>query len=212
MFIGGRNSEGFISWNAYPDAPNGNARFLYPGTKASQIVYPNWANQMQFKFSSNTPVYGQPVTWSTTMVLTQTGQVGIGTTNPLHRLHLQGGDMGIYNSGGALNFKVQSDGFVWARQLEVLATPIPDYVFDPEYPLMPLGELKLYISENHHLPRIKSAEEYAATGSVNVGELQVQLLEKVEELTLYILTLKEEIDHLKTNLPSTNPSSTHEKP
>ncbi|MEZ4829247.1 MAG: TMF family protein, partial [Bacteroidia bacterium] len=69
-----------------------------------------------------------------------------------------------------------------------------------------------YISENHHLPRIKSAEEYAATGSVNVGELQVQLLEKVEELTLYILTLKEEIDHLKTNLPSTNPSSTHEKP
>ncbi|MDB4285303.1 hypothetical protein N9903_00150 [bacterium] len=62
---------------------------------------------------------------------------------------------------------------------------IPDYVFDPGYPLMPLDRLAAFIEEEKHLPRIPSAEEMKE--GVNMSRLQLQLLEKVEELTLYIL-------------------------
>ncbi len=61
----------------------------------------------------------------------------------------------------------------------------PDYVFEPDYRLMPLPELESFIAEEKHLPNIPSAEEMQ--GGVNVSKLQLRLLEKIEELTLYTL-------------------------
>jgi hypothetical protein len=74
-----------------------------------------------------------------------------------------------------------------------------DFVFDPEYPLLPLTELEDYLEENRHLPGFPSAAEVAANG-VALGETQRLLTIKVEELTLYILAMQKEIDLLKAAL------------
>jgi len=67
----------------------------------------------------------------------------------------------------------------------------PDYVFDSEYKLTDLGELKAYLEMHHHLPEIPSAEQMKKDG-LNLGEMNTKLLKKVEELTLYVIQLKEQ--------------------
>jgi trimeric autotransporter adhesin len=69
----------------------------------------------------------------------------------------------------------------------------PDYVFKPNYKRMTLGEVEKFISINGHLPNVPSATEMAATGN-NLGQTDVKLLEKVEELTLYLLDMKKAND------------------
>ncbi|CAA6812724.1 MAG: Unknown protein [uncultured Sulfurovum sp.] len=68
---------------------------------------------------------------------------------------------------------------------------VPDYVFEEDYKLMPLHELKTYISKNNHLPGVVSADEVGKAGVINLSGLQMTLLEKVEELTLYTLQQEE---------------------
>ncbi len=75
----------------------------------------------------------------------------------------------------------------------------PDYVFEPDYSLMPLAELKAFIEENKHLPNVPSVDDVAENG-LNMTELQMRLLEKVEELTLYTLSLQETIQAQQTVL------------
>jgi len=71
--------------------------------------------------------------------------------------------------------------------LTTATTTYPDFVFEPSYDLMPLPALASYIADHNHLPSIPSAEEVRALGGVNMSELQVTLLQKIEELTLYAL-------------------------
>ncbi|MCG6902277.1 MAG: hypothetical protein LJE68_06300 [Rhodobacter sp.] len=78
-------------------------------------------------------------------------------------------------------------------------TNYPDYVFAPDYELMPLAEVDAFIVANGHLPRIPTAEQVAVTG-LNITEMQVALLEKVEELTLYTLEQQKTIDTLQQRL------------
>jgi len=99
-------------------------------------------------------------------------------------------------TGTDRNFSVQANGFVFARKYTTTLANIPDYVFDTNYELMPLADLKSYITTNHHLPNIPSAAEYGETG-VDLGELNRLLLEKTEELTLYILQLEERLTKLE---------------
>jgi hypothetical protein len=61
-----------------------------------------------------------------------------------------------------------------------------------------LDELEKFIAENHHLPNIPSATEMEERGQ-HLGIMQQKMMEKIEELTLYILVLKREIDALKNN-------------
>jgi hypothetical protein len=70
----------------------------------------------------------------------------------------------------------------------------PDFVFEPDHELMPLAELRRFVELEKHLPGVMSAAEVAETGGVNLSRLQLQLLEKVEELTLYILEQNETIE------------------
>jgi hypothetical protein len=72
----------------------------------------------------------------------------------------------------------------------------PDYVFHEDYKLLSLNEVEQYITENHHLPNVPSAAEVEANG-VNIGEMNAILLQKVEELTLYIIDLQKQVDELK---------------
>jgi hypothetical protein len=62
---------------------------------------------------------------------------------------------------------------------------------------MNLKELELYIAQNNHLPNIKSEAEYTQAGEIDLGELNLKLLEKVEELTLYTINQQKQIDELK---------------
>lgn len=79
------------------------------------------------------------------------------------------------------------NGTIHARQVNVnLNFPGPDYVFEPNYRLVPLTAISTYVNLHHHLPEIPSASEMQSKG-IDLGEMNVKLLKKVEELTLYLI-------------------------
>ena len=90
------------------------------------------------------------------------------------------------------SFKVTGGGEVFARKYTTTLNNIPDYVFADDYQLMTFAELKHFIETKKHLPNIPSALEYEQNG-VDLGEMNRLLLEKVEELTLYMLQLEERL-------------------
>jgi hypothetical protein len=108
------------------------------------------------------------------------GNVGIGTANPQYKLDVKG----------------------QIRATEVLVQSVDqfaDFVFDKDYRLPSLHEVDTFIQDNGHLPGIPSAQEVKENG-MNLVEMQVKLLQKVEELTLYSIKQQEEIKALKAKL------------
>ncbi|KAB2859499.1 MAG: hypothetical protein F9K09_01745 [Flavobacteriales bacterium] len=94
-------------------------------------------------------------------------------------------------------FRVMSNGNVFATELTIkLKEDFPDYVFAKDYQLMPLAELDNFITKNKHLPNIPNAKEVEENG-LNVSEIQVKQMEKIEELTLYILELNKRLEKLE---------------
>jgi hypothetical protein len=95
------------------------------------------------------------------------GNVGIGTINPDSKLTVK--------------------GVIHAEEVKVdLSVPGPDYVFEADYSLTSLEDTKVYIEQNKHLPGIPSSDEMQQNG-VNLLEMNMKLLEKVEELTLHLI-------------------------
>lgn len=89
-------------------------------------------------------------------------------------------------------------GMIAARRFRVTTqTPFPDYVFDENYDLRNIDELKNYITLNKHLPGLVSAQEVEKNEGYLIEELQLKSLEKIEELTLYIIDLHERIKVLE---------------
>ena len=84
-------------------------------------------------------------------------------------------------------------GSVNAREVNVTANAGADFVFSPSYSLRPLSEVEQFISANQHLPEIAPADEMQQNG-VNMGEFQIQLLQKIEELTLYVIEQQKQIE------------------
>jgi hypothetical protein len=86
---------------------------------------------------------------------------------------------------------------VHAQEVKVdLSVPGPDYVFNSDYNLLTLEEIQTYIDKNKHLPEVPSAKEMEANG-VQLGEMNMLLLKKIEELTLYLLEQQKQISELK---------------
>ena len=103
----------------------------------------------------------------------------------------------IWEAGGNYEvFRVEENGDIYATKVTVQVTPFPDYVFDPDYSLMSLSDLKKYIKANKRLPNMPSAQQVETSGA-NLGELNRLLVEKVEELTLYVIELNKEIEALR---------------
>ncbi|GGF10680.1 hypothetical protein SAMN05443634_1176 [Chishuiella changwenlii] len=80
-----------------------------------------------------------------------------------------------------------------AKEIKVTESPTADFVFEEDYKLPTLQEVEQHIKEKKHLPEIASAKQMEKEG-VNIGEFQIQLLQKIEELTLYIIEQNKEIE------------------
>lgn len=86
-----------------------------------------------------------------------------------------------------------------AKEVKVTLTPTADFVFDETYDLPKLEEVEKHIKEKKHLPEIASAKVMEKEG-VNVGEFQIKLLQKIEELTLYSIDQNKQIKHQAAQL------------
>jgi trimeric autotransporter adhesin len=125
-------------------------------------------------------LYGTGSGWGFLMN-TQDGRVAIGTDTPAN-----GYKLSVFGKAICEELVVQLKG-AW-----------PDYVFKKNYRLQPLAELEKFIAENKHLPNIPVAADIEKNG-LQVGDMQKKMIEKIEELTLYVIELKKEIDKLKNN-------------
>lgn len=96
-------------------------------------------------------------------------------------------------------YKLAVNGKILCEELDVkLNADWPDYVFGKNYKLPSILETDQYIHDNGKLPGVPSSEEVKKDG-VKVGEMNVILLKKIEELTLYVISLKKEIEDLKAD-------------
>ena len=106
------------------------------------------------------------------------------------------GDIGI-GTTDTFGYKLAVNGTIGAKEIVVETTSAwPDYVFASDYELRSLDEVENYIEENQHLPDVPSAAEVEESG-ISLGEMNATLLQKVEELTLYIIQQQKELDALK---------------
>jgi hypothetical protein len=95
---------------------------------------------------------------------------------------------------GTVELELTGDGnLIISGALTTAGGSYPDYVFADSYPLLPLSELASFIAEHGHLPNVPTAADSDGGKSVNMTELQLRLLEKVEELTLYTLQQEEKL-------------------
>lgn len=95
-----------------------------------------------------------------------------------------------------LNAKLCVDGKIKAREVQVTSTGWADYVLKPDYNLRTLPELETFIKENGTLPGIPSEKEVKENG-IPIGEMQQKLLAKIEELSLYMISIQKENVELK---------------
>lgn len=102
------------------------------------------------------------------------------------------------NTTNLESYELAINGEVKAKEINV-KTDWSDFVFEKDYYLRSLNEVEDFINKNGHLPDIPSAAEVEQNG-VNIGEMDSKLLQKIEELTLYILQLKNENDSLKVRM------------
>ena len=165
--VDGQIRGNYVRVNATSSAEGGEVRFDGPSGKNPWFL-DNFHGSFRFHHSGQTYLN-----------VKSDGKIGIGTTNPTHKLSV--------------------NGTIRSKEVKVDAAPWPDYVFDTDYELKSLNEVSEFINENGHLPNIPSAKEVEEDG-IAVGEMNARLLEKIEELTLYIIQQEKRIEKLESGL------------
>lgn len=117
---------------------------------------------------------------SAKMTIKGDGSVGIGTSTP-----------GIY--------KLAVEGTIGARKVKVTQAAWADFVFQDHYKLPSIAELEKYIERNKHLPDVPSEKEVLKNG-IDLGEMNAKLLQKIEELTLYIIQMNKRNDIMEQRI------------
>lgn len=95
------------------------------------------------------------------------------------------------------NGNVLLNGKLEAKEIKVTTTPTADFVFEEDYKIPSLETVEVFIKLYKHLPEIASAEEMEKNG-VNIGEFQIKLLQKIEELTLYTIRQEKKLKEFET--------------
>lgn len=140
-------------------------RLMYRSAFYNQNVWDEWRNLLDSK--SDVESSGNLRITGTGSSYISNGSFGIGTTST-----------GIH--------KLAVEGSIGAREVKVQATGWSDFVFKGDYRLPTLVEVEKHINEKGHLENIPSEEEVLKNG-INLGEMNAKLLQKIEELTLYII-------------------------
>lgn len=130
---------------------------------------------LYLNYSTTSPVYVGRISNKSNLLVQ--GNVGIGTSSPTEALEV--------------------NGTIRSKEVKVEAAPWPDYVFEADYNLKSLSSVADFISKNGHLPNVPSAAVVEANG-VALGEMNAKLLEKIEELTLYIIDQNKRIEQLES--------------
>lgn len=137
---------------------------------------------------------------STKLMVHSNGGVSVGSLSvPAANGLYVSGDVQIGAASPATGYKVSVDGKIMCEELKVQLSPWPDYVFQGDYPLLSLGEVEAFIQTNGHLPAVPSAAVIESEG-LEVGQMQAILMEKIEELTLYMIALDKENAELKSRI------------
>ena len=124
------------------------------------------------------------------MVFKPNGNIGIGTISPTAKLDIKGDIKGD---------KLDINGTIRSKEVKIEASEWSDFVFGEDYKLPALSEVESHIKKHKHLPDIPSEKQVIEEG-VNVVEMQAKLLQKIEELTLYVIDLKKENESIKQEL------------
>jgi Phage T4 tail fibre len=159
----------------------GNDLHIYAGNWRSEGATASENHNISFYTSQS----GSTNWNSPKMYLRYDGNLGLGTTNPTQKLTVKGT---VYST---------------EVKVDVNAGTGPDYVFEPSYQLPSLTEIENYIKANKHLPEVPSAKEMEANG-INLSEMNMLLLKKVEELTLYAIEQSKIIENLQQEKQSNN--------
>lgn len=115
---------------------------------------------------NNRPLFGWESYGTSYMAMLANGNLGIGINSPAEKLSVNGN--------------------IRAKEIKVETANWPDYVFSKDYQLLSLQETEEHIKEKGYLPGIPSAQEVKSNG-IDLGEMNVKLLKKIEELTLHLI-------------------------
>ncbi len=155
-----------------------------------------WFWGVNFNHRSNNPNYkynGQIAIKNSntnpTMYFRSTGRDGTGIWSKI--LHSRGAQR--------INGNLAVIGKIESREVKVTNTPTADFVFEEDYHLPSLDFIENHIKTKKHLPEIASAQKMKEEG-VNIGDFQIQLLQKIEELTLYTIQQEKEIKSQKQQI------------
>ena len=131
--------------------------------------------------NTNNPISDDYIKNRTSLIITNEGRVGIVTENP------------------GWQYKLAVEGTIGARRVKVTQVDFgADFVFSPTYNLTPLNQVEAFVKTNHHLPDIPT-EAQMQTNGVDLTEMNIQLLQKVEELYLHIIEMDKRIKELESN-------------
>ncbi|TKG91591.1 hypothetical protein EYV94_21440 [Puteibacter caeruleilacunae] len=123
--------------------------------------------------------------------------LGLGSTGQISGNLIVDGKVGV-NTENLEDYHVSVNGKLRAKEIQV-ATDWADFVFDDNYQLRSLEELEKYILKNNHLPEMPTSKEVKEKG-VSVGDMNKRLLQKIEELTLYVIEQQKANEELKERM------------
>lgn len=145
-------------------------------------------------------------TMTSKMILLPNGNLGIGFATPTTKLYVNGSTYALTSSIGTTSttpgYSLTVKGGI-ATDLVTVKTSTqwgwPDFVFEKNYKLRSLEEVKAFVEENKHLPEVPSTAEVTENG-IDLGRMDAVLLQKIEELTLYLIKVNEENKELKNQM------------